>query len=659
MDCWRALRWVRIPLCLWLIGHPAVAAPPLEAYGNLPQVELMRVSPSGNRIAMIGVDHEKRLLVLSEAGTNKVLRAAAVGENKIRDISWAGDDHLLVTITATSGLLYDYGNERFELGAVLHVGVDGKPPWSVFEHSDDIEHTVFEINAAFSQQGRWYGYFTGLTLDAQRGFGDHGYTRQHTYLDLYQVDLETSKPKLIAKGAGRDHEWVVGADGKVAAHSEYAQGSGEWALYSGGDRDKKLLNRVSLQQDVILVGLGRRTGTALVLDKTGKKDQALEIDTSSGMIETVLEDVAVDRFLFDPLTGALIGALTHTDPWAYFFDAALQKHYNSTRKAFPHQRVRLESFTPNLRDMIVFTDGNADPGTFWFVNGLTHHADVIGNPYPQISPSDVGVVRTFSYTASDGQALEGILTTPPGHEVKNLPLVVLPHGGPIGVDDEVGFDWWAQALASRGYAVFQPNYRGSGGKTVAFRQAGYGEWGHKMLSDISEGVSALAAQSLADPTRACIVGGSYGGYAALAAVSMRHEEYRCAVSVAGPSDMPNLLNWEAKIHGLGSSEIRYWHEVTGADRDAGALRDISPIHFVKQVDAPILVIHGRDDTRVPIEQSREMVAALKAAGKEVQYVELDKEDHFLSRDSTRITMLKSALAFIEKYNPSELSRVDN
>jgi dipeptidyl aminopeptidase/acylaminoacyl peptidase len=642
---------IGLALCL---GSRAGAAPPLEAYGNLPQVEYMRVAASGARVAMVGVIGEKRQLVLAEVAGGKVLKAAAIGTNKVRGLSWAGDEHVLVWITATTAPMYDFGFQRYELSGVLHVGLDQTPPWSVFERSDNIEHTVFADFGAYPQEGHWSGYFGGLSLVRQRGFGDYGYTRQHTYLDLYRVDLETSKPTLLATGAGREHDWVIGGDGSIVAHVEYAEGSGEWVLYAGAERERVLLKKTTPIRNIGVDGQGRSAGTVLVLDQAGDKDVASEIDVATGHSEILFADVGTAGYFRDPITGLLIGAATSSDPWAQFFDGKLQDHYNSTRNAFPHQRVQLESFTPNLKEMIVFTDGSADPGTFWFVNGATHRADPIGYPYPQIKPADVGEVRKFPYTVADGLAIEGILTLPPGSPPTNLPLVVLPHGGPIGPWDKPGFDWWAQAFASRGYAVFQPNYRGSGGYSTAFRNAGYGEWGRKILSDITAGVAELAKLGMIDPKRACIVGGSYGGYAALAGVTLQQGLYRCAVSVAGPADMATFMSWEALREGVNTPGLRYWQKVTGADTgSASYLHDISPRQFAKNADAPILLIHGKDDTRVPIEQSREMASALKGFGKSVQFVELEKEDHFLSRDVTRIAMLKAAVSFVEKYNPPQ------
>jgi pimeloyl-ACP methyl ester carboxylesterase len=642
--------------CISLLTHGQAvhAAPPLEAYGNLPQVELMRVSPSGSRAAMIGVANDKRQLVVTDITQNKVLKAAAVGDMVVRNLRWAGDEQVLLTITTTTPSLYDYGMERILLAGVLHVGLDGQQPWSVFDHSDDIEHSVFGNYGAYPQQGHWFGYFGGLTRTRQLGFGASGYTRQNEITDLYRVDLDSSKPTLLARGAGRLHDWVIGADGSIVAHSESQRATGEWVLYAGQERGPALLKKQAPTGEIGLEGLGRGADTVVVIDRSGTSDVLAEVNVASGKSEPLFPEVGTRKLYFDPMTGFLVGAETYEDPWAQFVDPAVQKHYNSTRKAFANRHVRLESYSTALKEMIVFTDGTDDPGTFWFVSSATHRPDPIGYPYPQIKSADVGPISMVTFTAADGMALDGILSLPPGREGKNLPLVVMPHGGPLDVTDEVRFDWWAQAFASRGYAVFQPNYRGSGGHTSAYRKAGYGEWGKRMLSDIADGVAELARQGQIDPKRACIVGGSYGGYAALAGVTVQHGLYRCAVSVSGPANMANFMDWQAKRYGLESESLRYLQKVTGADHGGSALlHEISPLYLASRADAPILLIHGKDDTTVPIEQSREMAAALKGAGKPVQFVELEKEDHFLSRGVTRIAMLTAAVEFVEKNNPPQ------
>jgi dipeptidyl aminopeptidase/acylaminoacyl peptidase len=230
---------------------------------------------------------------------------------------------------------------------------------------------------------------------------------------------------------------------------------------------------------------------------------------------------------------------------------------------------------------------------------------------------------------------------------------VLPHGGPEG-RDYLGFDWWAQAFASRGYAVFQPNFRGSAGFGKTFRDAGYGEWGRKMQTDVSDGLAELVRRGIVDPKRACIMGASYGGYVALAGVTVQQGLYRCAVSVAGLSDLNAMLFWREQKFGQVNEVTRSDHLFMGVKSAAdGSLKAISPAHLAARSDAPMLLIHGKDDTVVPIDQSLVMKSALQSAGKPVEFVELSAEDHWLSHAPTRTQMLEASLAFVQKYNPPD------
>jgi dipeptidyl aminopeptidase/acylaminoacyl peptidase len=350
----------------------------------------------------------------------------------------------------------------------------------------------------------------------------------------------------------------------------------------------------------------------------------------------------------------LIGASILEEPGELFFDRLSQARFAATRKAFPGLQVHLQSYTPGLQRMIVETEGDGDSGTYWLVDIATGNAMPLGYAYPTVKSADVGATSIVKYQAADGLAMEGILTLPPGREPKSLPLVVMPHGGPMDVRDDLGFDWWAQAFASRGYAVFQPNYRGSGGAGAEFRHAGFGQWGKKMLSDIADGVAEITKQHIVEPKRVCIVGASYGGYAALAGVTLQQGLYRCAVSVSGPANLLSFGGWQSSYYGYNNDTTRYWRKLTGEDTGGeSALRAISPALLADKADAPILLIHGKDDTRVPIEQSEQMAAALKRAGKIYEFVVLPHEDHFLSREATRLAMLTAAVNFVQKYDPAQ------
>jgi dipeptidyl aminopeptidase/acylaminoacyl peptidase len=307
--------------------------------------------------------------------------------------------------------------------------------------------------------------------------------------------------------------------------------------------------------------------------------------------------------------------------------------------------VLLESWTRDRQKIVVLVDSPVEGPGYALVDLVAHKAEWLGARYQKLFPEDISKVQPVRFKAADGMELGGYLTLPTGKEARNLPLIVFPHGGPASRDGP-GFDWWAQGMASRGYAVLQVNFRGSDGLGVRHMEAGYGQWGRKMQTDLSDGVRDLAAKGLIDPRRVCIVGASYGGYAALAGAAIDRGVYRCAVSVAGVSDLRRMVDDEGRV------VQRYWKRFMGVEnlRDP-ALAAISPALQAEKIEIPVLLIHGRDDTVVPLEQSQVMADAMKRTGKPVELIVQKGADHWLSRGETRLQTLTATMAFVEKHNP--------
>jgi dipeptidyl aminopeptidase/acylaminoacyl peptidase len=220
-----------------------------------------------------------------------------------------------------------------------------------------------------------------------------------------------------------------------------------------------------------------------------------------------------------------------------------------------------------------------------------------------------------------------------------LPLVLMPHGGPE-MRDSLSFNSWVQYLVARGYAVFQPNFRGSDGFGRAFAESGYGEWGRKMQDDLTDGVKTLVDQGLADPARICIVGASYGGYAALAGAALTPDLYKCAVSIAGISDLDDFIGWRKRNWGSDSEGYTYWLKAIGdPDKDEARLREVSPLAQTARIKIPILLIHGNQDYIVPIAQSKAMKKALDKTGRKTELITLQNEGHsYWSADNQKLTM---------------------
>jgi dipeptidyl aminopeptidase/acylaminoacyl peptidase len=309
------------------------------------------------------------------------------------------------------------------------------------------------------------------------------------------------------------------------------------------------------------------------------------------------------------------------------------------------------SWSEDRSRVIVGTSGPDRVPSFYLYDVKAAKVSQIASASTDLDRSKLARRVPYSYAARDGVQIPSFLTRPLGAEGPT-PLVVLPHGGPAA-QEIAGYDWLAHFLASRGYAVLQPNFRGSDGFGKAWEEAGHGEWGVGVMQhDLTDGVAALVAAGVADPERVCIVGASYGGYAALAGAAFTPELYRCAAAIAGVADLRVMLSFERGRAGFASPTLVYWRQAMGVDESGSAnekLDAASPAKHVDKVSAPVLLIHGRDDTVVPIAQSRLMQTALEGAGKSVQLVELDGEDHWLSRAPTRLAMLQALDGFLKEH----------
>jgi len=632
---------------------PAVAnaaePPSLDAYGELPNVEDAAISPEGTRIAAIATIRGQRVLLFLDSSM-KVLRSASLGEVKSRGLQWAGEDAVLLVTSETVDLDHAFVQDQFEATRVMYIPLDPDVPINfVFSDSTSLVKAVFGMHGVREIDGEWYGYYGAIELVSDNTL--HKYM-PHTRPALFQVRLRDNRLRRVAVPAPENswRDWMIDADGKVGATFEMSRDSGSWTLE--GPKGNTIAKGMDKEGDAGLVSFGRDGSTAIYsIEGEDGESHWFEapLDGSAEPHETLTDD-GVDRVFVDRTNGRLIGfARGDGDDEPEFFDPAKQDAVRKVNKAFSKLDLTFGDWTPDLKSMLVRTSGNGDSGTWYMVDIENLAAGAFGVERPEIDRERVGPISVFAYTAADGLEMDGILTLPPDREAKDLPVVIYPHGGPTGQDDKA-FDWWAQAFASRGYAVFQPNFRGSTNRDEAFRRAGNGEWGRKMQTDLSDGLTALAAAGIVDPSRACIMGASYGGYAALAGVTLQHGLYRCAVSVAGVSDLKLMYDTEYLESGRSRVVMRSLLEQLGP---RSGLTDISPRHFAGQADAPILLVHGRDDTVVPFEQSAKMADALKDAGKEYELVDLGSEDHWLSLSATRKKMLAAAMAFVQKYNPAD------
>ena len=623
--------------------------PPLTAYAALPSTELVQLSPSGDRLAFVTVIGEQRGLAVVDLATNTPLQGVGVGDAKVRNMEWIDNDRILITTSSTESMpLIGLDQTELTIGRTFNV-------------------TTGELVRMLARTRTLFPALMSSVSVRPGAERPDLYVRAVSFegsgsVNLYRVDADTGTARQVEELPRNVNDFILDEEGRSLARSAYDEQSRDWTLHLRQDGRLRETWRVTAPVDQpALIGLGMGGESVVVaaerpdMSREGRVDaEFFDVNLASGAWRPVRFEFEAEGLLFHPVTRRLIGATRLDDDGRryVFAEDASAVLWDTVEQALPSASPSLVSWSDDLRSAVVFTSGSGDSGTYHLLDMDKSELRPVGQAYGDISSDQVAPVRPITFAAADGLELHGYLTTPVGRDARNLPLVVLAHGGPAA-RDVPGFDWWAQALASRGYVVLQVNFRGSTGYGDAFTEAGYGEWGRKMQTDLSDGVRYLAAQGIVDPARVCIVGASYGGYAALAGPTLDRGVYRCAVSVAGVSDLRAMIDFAAdRGPRRNNSTVRYWNRFMGGDGPGDRSLDArSPARQAAQTDAPILLIHGRDDTVVPYSQTTLMAAALSRAGKPHEVVELAGEDHWLSRPQTRLQMLTATVTFLEANNP--------
>lgn len=640
-----------------LIGtaQAQTAPPSVEAFGRLPDISDAALSPDGHHIALARTDAQglSSVAVVDVDNPSSAVSYRVREREQLRSVSWADDRHVAYMVSRT-----------FHPNDVL------PPGWEFQGHPGRVDYWRTGLIDVQTQRsvilmvnGREDWANNGARLIAPI-IGDPGYGRlmmsSNGALGLYRVNLNSGQTGIvIVHGANSDTAgYEIDERGNPYARYDIDEDTNHWKVFLyDGDASHLVMEDTSefgappsiegVLPDGRIVGSDRPESggyyTLFIVDRdTGERTPFFQRD-----------GLDVETTIHDPYSRRIVGAAWEADrPSVQYFDPELQAISDQITAMAQGDYTEIQSWSRDRQRFLLYAEHGLDGGGYYIFDRPSGRVHLIGYRYPELQRAAHGERQSITYRARDGVRIPAYLTFPDVGDRHNLPLVLLVHGGPHARDD-FSFDWWASFLASRGYAVLQPNYRGSTGYGREWEQAGRRQWGGLMQTDVEDGVTALARAGIVDPSRVCIVGGSYGGYAALAGATLTPDRYRCAASIAGVSDLERMLNVESRQSGGDQSMTSDFWRASIGDRqeDRDRIRAVSPANLADHVHIPILLIHGTDDIVVPIDQSRLMRDRLRAAGKDVRYVELQNDDHWLSDAATRIQMLRELGDFLAQNLP--------
>jgi dipeptidyl aminopeptidase/acylaminoacyl peptidase len=611
------------------------------AFASLPALQGPAISPDGNRYAgLMSFNGEQFFVIVPfrKSDAERARKVALGAENELVDWRWVNDDWLLITVNATVKVQ----GEDWRVSRAF--GVNARDAKFV-----PIGKDLSGQNGADILWTATDGTPRALIAMQQSIFSDD----ENFYPEVFEVDVSTGRRSSRARPHSGVMHWYADGQGNVRIGIGYHD-SQRRALLLYRDKNGetfRLIDRANLRAEESL------TVPALFLSEPGK---ALAYSDKSGfdaLYELDLGTLTLGKQVFSApgydigslrpdQTGAELLGVNFTDTQSHtrWFDPVMSKTQRDLDKSLgPDRRAYVLSESRDQRRLMVYGASPSDPGAYYVADLDKRSLELVLETQPALRGVKLGKVSSFRYKARDGLEIEAVLTLPPERAAKSLPLIMMPHGGPAARDTE-SWDWWAQYLAHLGYAVVQPNYRGSTGYGSEFQAGSSGQWGLAMQDDLLDAIDHLAGLGTINPKQVCIVGGSYGGYAALRAAQRDGARYRCAVSFAGVADLNGILVYDSQFLNSGSTRD-YWKAA------APDLKALSPVNSPEQFTIPVLLMHGKADLQVPVKQSRLMAERLQKAGKPVRYVEQPKGDHHLSRQEDRVQFLEEMTAFLRQHNP--------
>lgn len=630
---------------------------PISEIGTIPNTQQVRISPEGNRLAMtVNNDGQEVYAVLDLDDPNPTPRIFAssgefmeAGDRTVGFYRWIGNDHVVFQLLSRENIF----GQRGDLARLVSFNANtGKMEPLVWRDSGGNASRILHVN-----------HDTGEFLLERQNLGYESGADQRRP-EVVKVDVATGKFERFQRPNLIVNSWYADGDGVVRMGTSYDPDNGESRiLYRSGDSGN--FRTVQKVVDENFVGEGLQP--QIFLDEP---DMAIATSNHDGFskvykVNLTTGDIVEELFAVEGYDVG--GAISNRDNNEligvnYTTDRSRVKYFDPTMKtiqeeildpSFGKDNARVISMSEDRTKLVLYVAKPNQPGGFYYYNTQNGDFKQIGWINNALKDAELNPVKMIRYPASDGETIEAAVTMP-RHRLgqKNLPVVMITHGGPFGPRDNAEYEPWAQSMAEQGYVVVQPNYRGSGGYGTEWVKKGRDDgFGMRMQDDLNDAIDYLASQGIVDANRACMMGWSYGGYASARAAQRDPNRWQCTVAGAGVYDLGLMRRYDVGYLGkFGSNYLA---------KGAADLDSVSPAANTDGEWAPIMIVHGVRDARVPVEQARVLVSNLKSSGKvegkDFIYLEQEKNTHNLPYDYTRIEWLGGAAAWLEKHNPAYVS----
>jgi dipeptidyl aminopeptidase/acylaminoacyl peptidase len=645
-------RLVSASLALLLVCtiQPLTAAEPAKKHTPLPLevfykgelIEDIELSPDGTHLlALKNVGGDTVVMVL-EIATGKVFYPTKTDNKqfKFNWVTWANDDRLLMSLRFDSRM---FNGVRYMQTRLL--ATDAKKPGKMItlvKPDDDAD---------------WISQFQDNVISYLPDDHEHILISVDREVPLhqtvYKANVYTGKLSRVKKHSHSVRSWYADRAGnvRIGEHYDDKKRKVTYKLLDSATNKWVVAWEYTVfdEPEINIAGFGNNPNELFIFADHEGRQALFKTDLSKPGYprELVLSDPDYDvtgRLIYSSALKEVVG-LYYNDgnSKSIFWNKEYKAFQAGLDKAMPDTRNYIGSMSRDGRKYVVFTTNNTNPGTYLLGDRDTKSISYLATSYPDLTEDVLVEKESRSYKARDGLELEGFLSLPKTFANKPTATIILPHGGPMSEDGK-SFDLFSSFMANRGYVVFQPNFRGSSGYGHDFMMQAVGGYGLEMQDDLEDAVTYLVDQKIADPKKVCIVGASYGGYAALMGATKTPDLFQCAISFAGMSDLVRMRDSFRNFTNKNTARKQF-------GEDKAQLKETSPVRMAERVKIPILLIHGKDDTTVPVVQSRIMADALKEERKVHEYIELENGTHHLDYYPDRKQTFEAMENFLQKYLP--------